>query len=98
MWFRFRFMDKKATHATFLMQGIPKWLIRSQGKTNSDPDTERDYPGQISLETNRGVWENPGTKQSRRWDLYSTYLLRLVRPGVGGAEPICKWLALVFTG
>lgn len=55
--FKFLYMSKKATHAAFLMAPPDEKTLDSKGKwsTETDPDTDPEYPGRISLGANRAV-------------------------------------------
>lgn len=83
--FKFLRMDEKATHAVFLMQGVPRNELRFRGALSKDPDMPG-YPGQISLGKNRAVWYKKGNYR-RLWEMYSSHLLTLREPVVKGKEP-----------
>lgn len=80
--FHFAFMSRKATHAAFLMQYPTRQALRSKGKSvlkSANPDTDPDYPGRISLGTNRAVPFKPqkgneAAEDHRIWELYSVCL------------------------
>ncbi|KAH7718905.1 hypothetical protein AAVH_13675 [Aphelenchoides avenae] len=81
--FKLKYMSKKATHAVFLMAPPDKKTLKSKGKwtTDTDPDTDPEYPGRISLEANRVVEFVPkkAAKDRRYWELYSAALTTRIR-------------------
>lgn len=67
--FKLKYMSKKATHAVFLMAPPDKKTLKSKGKwtTDTDPDTDPEYPGRISLEANRVVEFVPKVSSGSVW-------------------------------